>query len=82
MNDNRQVLELFEEQKEDWTQRAEDGIERYRKGDARLTVTDKEGNPVAYGKVKLNQKSHAFRFGANLFMLDEFAEEIRANTKK
>lgn len=75
MNDRRQVLELFEEQKQAWTQRAEDGIERYRKGDARLTVTDKEGNPMVHGKVKLNQKSHAFRFGANLFMLDELETE-------
>jgi len=75
MNDRRQVLEFFEEQKQAWTQRAEDGIERYRKGDARLTVTDKEGTPMVHGKVKLNQKSHAFRFGANLFMLDELESE-------
>ena len=33
MNDRRKVLELFDEQEDSWKQRAEEGIERYRKGD-------------------------------------------------
>ena len=71
MNDRRKVLELFDEQEDSWKQRADEGIERYRKGDGRLTVVDKEGNPVPNAKIKLIQKSHEFRFGANIFMLDE-----------
>ena len=46
MSDRRKVLDLFEEQNDTWRKRAAEGIERYRKGDGRLTVVDKEGNPV------------------------------------
>jgi len=71
MNDRRKVLDLFDDQESFWQQRAAEGIERYRKGDGRLTIVDKEGKPVSNAKIKLTQKSHEFRFGANLFMLDE-----------
>ena len=71
MSDRRRVLELFEEQKDFVNERVSSGIERYRKGDAKITVKDKNGNVIPGVKVKVNQKSHEFRFGANLFMLDE-----------
>ena len=71
MSDRRKVLDLFEEQNDTWRKRAAEGIERYRKGDGVVTVVDKEGKPVSNAKIKLTQKSHEFRFGANLFMLDE-----------
>ena len=71
MNDRRKVLDLFDDQESFWKKRAAEGIERYRKGDGRLTIVDKEGKPVSNAKIKLTQKSHEFRFGANLFMLDE-----------
>lgn len=71
MSDRRKVLDLFEEQNDTWRKRAAEGIERYRKGDGVVTVVDKEGKPVPNAKIKLTQKSHEFRFGANLFMLDE-----------
>ena len=71
MSDRRKVLELFEEQNDTWRKRAAEGIERYRKGDGVVTVVDEAGNPVSNAKIKLTQKTHEFRFGANLFMLDE-----------
>jgi GH35 family endo-1,4-beta-xylanase len=71
MSDRRKVLELFDEQEASWKQRAAEGIERYRKGDGRITVVDKEGKPIPNAKIKLTQKTHEFRFGANIFMLDE-----------
>ena len=71
MSDRRKVLELFDEQEASWKQRAAKGIERYRKGDGRITVVDKEGKPIPNAKIKLTQKTHEFRFGANIFMLDE-----------
>lgn len=77
MNDRRKVLELFDEQEASWKQRAEEGIERYRKGDGRITVVDKEGKPVSNVKIKLTQTNHEFRFGANLFMLDELESETK-----
>ena len=71
MSDRRKILDLFEEQNDTWRKRAAEGIERYRKGDGVVTVVDEAGNPVSNAKIKLTQKTHEFRFGANLFMLDE-----------
>lgn len=51
------------------------GIEKNRKGFARLIVRDKDGNPIKGAKVKVTQKSHDFKFGCNIFMLDEFENE-------
>ena len=75
MGDRRKVLDLFEKQNDAWSKRAAEGIERYRKGNGRITVVDKEGTPVSNAKIKLTQTNHEFRFGANLFMLDELESE-------
>lgn len=71
MTGRRKVLELFESQKEYADKRVNEGIEKYRKGNAEIVITDKDGNPVSGARVKAVQKTHEFRFGANLFMLDE-----------
>lgn len=71
MSDRRKVLDLFDAQEAFWKPKVADGIERYRKGNGRITVTDKNGKPVANAGIKLMQTSHEFRFGANIFMLDE-----------
>ena len=47
-------------------------IEKYRKGDGTVTVLDAAGKPVAGASVKLVHKKHECKFGANLFMLEEF----------
>ena len=47
------------------------GIEQNRKGCAVITVKDSFGNPLKGVKIRVNQKSHQFKYGANLFMLDE-----------
>lgn len=80
MNDGRKILDLFDEQKEMVEKRVAEGIETYRKGDGRIKVVDKDGKPIVNAKLKLNQKSHEFRFGANLFMLDEM-ESAEKNEK-
>lgn len=55
--------------------RVKSDIEKYRKGDCRLRFCDKDGKPQAGKKVKITQKTHDFKYGANIFMLDEFPEE-------
>ena len=83
MNDRKIVLELFEQQKEYTDKKISEGIETYRKGNAEIVVTDKSGAPVPSVSLKVKQKSHEFRFGANLFMLDELeTEEKNAAYKK
>lgn len=72
MNDRRQVLEYFEQQKDFLSEKVSSGIEQHRKGNAFITVTDQNGNPVPNARIRASQKSHEFKFGANLFMLDEF----------
>ena len=71
MENRRKALELFDEQKDFFDRRVSQGIEKYRKGTAKITVTDKNGKPVM-ARIKFRQKSHEFKFGANIFMLDQF----------
>ena len=75
MSDRKKVLELFEKNKEYMEERINSGIEQNRKGYAQICVKDKDGNSVSGVKISVKQKSHEFKFGANLFMLDEFENE-------
>lgn len=47
------------------------GIEKYRKGEMKICVKGKNGEPIRGAKLKITQKSHEFKFGVNLFLLDE-----------
>jgi endo-1,4-beta-xylanase len=49
----------------------EAGIERHRKADAALQFVDANGRLVADIEVRVEQISHAFLFGANLFVLGQ-----------
>lgn len=80
MNERERIFDLFEEQQDFLKERVTEGIERYRKGDCVLTVTDRQGNPIPNAVVRLEQKTHEFRFGANIFMLDEL-ESSEKNEK-
>ena len=81
--DRIKVLEEFELQKDFINETVLPNIEKYRKGSANLIVKDKNGNIVKNAKVKINQTSHEFKFGANLLMLDEFeCEEKNALYRK
>ena len=68
-------LKSYEEGKDVTEKRISDGIEQNRKGDFKIRFIDKEGNPLKNTEVKFNQKSHEFKFGAHIFMLDEFETE-------
>ncbi len=82
MTDRRKVLELFEKQNDYLNEKVTYGIEHYRKGDAKITFVDSNGAPVPNVSVKINQKSHEFRFGANIFMLDELESEEKNRAYK
>lgn len=75
MESRRKALAFFEKYKDETLDRINHGIEMNRKGYAYLTVTDANGNPVPNVKISIQQKEHAFRFGANLFMLDELESD-------
>lgn len=68
-------LGSYEANKAEVDRRIADGIERYRKGNRRLRLVGKDGKPLANTAVRLTQTAHDFRYGANIFMLDEFNDE-------
>ncbi len=79
--EKKNVLELFEKYKDYTEDKINLGIEKNRKGFGYITLKDQQGNPVK-GTVKIKQKNHEFRFGANLFMLDQLEEEGKNNLYK
>ena len=54
---------------------AEERIARVRQGEGRILVTDAEGHPVSDAHLTITQTNHAFRHGANIFMLDEMESD-------
>ena len=62
--------------------RIANGIEANRKGWLKLRFTDEAGNPLENVRVKLEQQTHDFKFGCNLFMLDELETEEKNETFK
>jgi len=60
------VMARYEACKEQVDNRIARDIEKYRKGDCRIRVADRAGVTV-----RVTQTTHDFKFGANLFMLDE-----------
>ena len=65
---DRKVLEYYTAETDEAVNR---GIEENRKGRFFAVVRDKDGKPIKNATLKLKQKTHEFRFGANIFMLDE-----------
>ena len=74
MSERQKVLELFEEQKDYFEDRVKNGIENNRKGWCRLefNYNKKQCNNI---RIAIKQKNHEFKYGANIFMLDEFENE-------
>ena len=68
-------LKTFEDNKDIMDGRVKSDIEKHRKGWCKVRLTDENGNPLKNTKVKVNQKTHDFKFGAHIFMLDEFETE-------
>lgn len=67
------ALRYFNEQKEWFHTKAASGIELYRKGNAAFALKTADGTALPEDTtVEIRQVNHEFRFGANIFMLDEF----------
>ena len=52
MDDRRKVLDQFEEQKDSLNKKLTEDIEKYRKGNAKIVVTDKNGNIICFKQGK------------------------------
>lgn len=75
MSARSEVLNPFKAKSAMMEDRIASGIEANRKGFARLQIVDAEGRPVENAHIRARQTAHEFKYGANLFMLDEFSEE-------
>lgn len=76
MSERREkVLAGFAKHKDFMEDYIQHGIETNRKGFGRVIVKNADGSPVKGAKVELTQKTHDFKFGCNIFMLDEFENE-------
>lgn len=65
-------MRKYYDNKDEIDSRIKSGIEKNRKGEKKLYFKDDSGAPLAFCKVKIKQKTHDFKHGANIFMLDEF----------
>lgn len=65
------ALKYFNEQKDVMDIRVKNGIELYRKGNASITFVPANGELPKDITVEVRQKNHEFKFGCNIFMLDE-----------
>ncbi|MBQ8392531.1 MAG: endo-1,4-beta-xylanase [Clostridia bacterium] len=75
MMNRKQVLSYFEENKDFFENTVLPNIEKYRKGKLMLCIRDEKGAPIDGAKIKVKQTGHEFKFGANIFMLDELETE-------
>lgn len=66
------VFKSYNEQRETFEQKTKSGIELNRKTYARLSFVDKEKKPLKNVKFSASLADHEYKFGCNLFMLDEF----------
>lgn len=68
-------MEKFDAAEELFKTRIEPNIEKHRKTDCTLRLCDGKGKPLANRQIRVNQTSHDFKYGANIFLLDEFKTE-------
>ena len=77
--DQNAVLDLFRLHADDTDARVKAGIEENRKGPMLVSFTGPDGKPCENVHVEVRQTSHAFKYGADLFMLDEIADDPAKN---
>ncbi len=82
MSRRDEVLKPFHEKRGLMEERVREGIEKNRKSDGTVFVTDRSGSAVPGVTVLLRQRSHEFRYGANLFLLDELETEEKNEAYK
>lgn len=82
MGRREDVFKYFNDMKEETSDRVASGIEQNRKGYMKITVKDKDGNVIPGVKVRAKLKKHEFKYGANIFMLDELETEQKNEAYK
>lgn len=73
------VMEMFRLRANETDARVKAGIEENRKGPMLVTFKDADGKVCENVHVKVTQKTHDFKYGADLFMLDEIPDDPAKN---
>lgn len=71
MSERNEILKPFVDNSAYINSHISEGIELYRKGNARLELVRKNGLPVSNARISLKLRQHKFLHGCNLFLLDE-----------
>ena len=79
MKYNRTVLDLFHQHAQETDARVKARIEANRKGPMTFVFKDADGKILDNVHVKVVQKTHDFKYGADLFMLDEITDSKEKN---
>lgn len=77
--DKNAILDLFRRRAAETDARVKAGIEANRKGPMMFKLIDKDGKPLRNVRLKVTQKTHDFKYGADIFMLDEIADDKAKN---
>ena len=64
-----EVLKLFDDISRQ--EKIDADIKKFRKGEMRIKVVNEKGEPYRNATISLEQRSHEFKFGISLFLLDE-----------
>lgn len=71
MDRREAVMKNFEKYKDYTNDRINSGIESNRKGYAFIELVDENGKPIENAEITAVQKTHEFKYGANIFMIDQ-----------
>lgn len=83
MDDRRKTaLKYFDANRDFMDTTVKNNIETYRKGKAVISVTDEDGKPIENARITAKQLNHEFKYGANIFMLDELETEEKNDAYK
>lgn len=75
MSRSSEVLKPFREKRSLLEDRIKSGIEYGRKGILFVHAQRADGSPIPGVKIKVRQKSHEFKCGANIFMIEGFESQ-------
>jgi GH35 family endo-1,4-beta-xylanase len=79
----QEPAEAAEKREEEIVAATQAAIEKHRKADAQIRVVDAGGRPLSGVKVSVEQVSHEFLFGCNIYMFDRYkGEALNAAYKK
>ena len=74
---SQEVAEAAERREQEIVAATEARIEKFRKADAKIRIVDAQGQPLSGVNVSIEQTTHEFLFGCNIYMLDRYQSEAQ-----